>query len=336
MGLSAEQYRAQLQALLPPGAAWTREPGSVLSQFLLALADELARVDLRADDLIAEVDPRTTFEMLSDWERVFGLPAPCVPAGQTTTERRNALVAKVTAVGGQSRAYFLAIANALGYVGANWTPIAWQFINSAQGWTATNGSITTQATSILFASTGADPQIALSGLAFRGATYRYVIARVRRTVTGTEVWEGSLRYATPGHGESLSHYKAIAEPSGIASDYVLAVWDMHALTAGGNDWRDNIITSLRLDLGSDTGNTYEIDWIAASKTPTVDVRITVDEQVGGLPHRWRINAPSTTFTYFTTRSPCNEPLRKWGNELLECVMNRYAPAHSVLLFGYSP
>ncbi|MFT4118680.1 YmfQ family protein [Bradyrhizobium sp.] len=52
-------------------------------------------------------------------------------------------------------------------------------------------------------------------------------------------------------------------------------------------------------------------------------------------YAWRINAPGTTITDFrASLSAAGEPLRKWGNELLECVFSRLKPAHTVLLFGY--
>lgn len=180
MSMTADQYRYQLQALLPPGRLWDalRETGSLADWLLAALAAEFAQVDGRAEALLDEADPRTVYELLAEWERVVGLPDPCVPAGQTVTERRNALVARLASRGGQSRAYFIALAATLGYT------------------------------------------------------------------------------------------------------------------------------------------------------------ITIDEQVDGQPHRWRINTSATTITEFTCESPCIDPLRKWGNELLECVMNRYKPAHTELLFGY--
>lgn len=331
--MTAEEYRWQLQALLPPGSAWTREPGAVLTKVLHALADELGRVDMRASDLLTESDPRSTFELLGDWERTFRLPATCVPAGQTTTERRNALASKVAAMGGQSRAYFMKLAHAIGYVGANWTDIAWQFINSAQGWAAGNATIVAGTTSVVVSATAADPMIRKIGLAFKGADYRYLIVRLKRNA-GTS-WDGNVFYGTAAHGEASGYYKGLSEPAGIGAGYVIAVWDMHSLSLGGNDWRDSVITSIRFDFGVAIGDDYEIDWIALSKTTTVDVSITIDEQVDGLPHRWRINAPADTFSEFTVNSPCTDPLRDWGNELLECVMNRYKPAHSDLLFGYS-
>lgn len=334
--MTAAQYLELLRQIMPRGPAWPSAPGAALSKLLAGLAEEFARLDTRVDDLITEMDPRVTFELLPDWERAYGLPEPCIPLGASVTERRNALVAKVTAIGGQSVSYFLSIAQALGYVGANWTPFAWQFINSAQGWTPANASVTPGATTILYASSAANPSLTKSTLAFVGGTYRYVIARLRRTVTSAEVWEGVLSYTTAAHAASLTQHKAIAEPAGIGADFVLAVWDMHNLTAGGTDWKDSIITGLKLELGNSNGNTYEIDWIAVSKTDPADVSITIDEQVDGLPHKWRMNAPTVTYTVFTCQSACDESLREWGNELLECVMNRYRPAHTQLVFGYGP
>lgn len=113
--MSAEAYRAQLQALLPSGAAWPRESNTALARFLAALAEEFARVDFRAEQLVDEADPRTTAELLADWERVAGLPDSCVTVAQTTQERRDALVAKLTNLGGQSRQFFTDLAARLGY-----------------------------------------------------------------------------------------------------------------------------------------------------------------------------------------------------------------------------
>jgi len=85
---------------------------------LLAWADEFSRVDLRCDELVNAADPRTTVELLPDYERVFGLPDLCVTIEQTVEQRRAALLSKITERGGQSRAYFIALAASLGYAGA--------------------------------------------------------------------------------------------------------------------------------------------------------------------------------------------------------------------------
>ena len=116
MQADTAQYLHLLQQLLPPGAAWPREPDAVLTKLLSAFSDSLADTHNRAVDLIDESDPRTTNEMLADWERLAGLPTACLAGlDQTAEERRATLHAHVTSRGGQSRAYFIALAAALGY-----------------------------------------------------------------------------------------------------------------------------------------------------------------------------------------------------------------------------
>ncbi len=81
---------------------------------LLAMAKEISRVDGRADDLLNELDPRTASELLTDWERVCGLPGKCSQPSETVQERREACHLVVTAQGGQSPAYYEEVAAALG------------------------------------------------------------------------------------------------------------------------------------------------------------------------------------------------------------------------------
>lgn len=118
MALTDAEYLAQLQALLPPGAAWSRSPEATLTRVLHALAEALARVDARAAVLIEEADPRTTSELLTDWERVFGLPDECIVAQgitQTVQQRIAALMQAVTGQGGQSAEYYVQLAAGAGY-----------------------------------------------------------------------------------------------------------------------------------------------------------------------------------------------------------------------------
>ena len=89
-----ENSLQKLQAYLPPGLAWTRDSDSVLTKLLRPLAYGFARISRRALDLLEEVDPRTTYELLEDWERVYALPDDC---NQPTTiaGRRTALQNKM-------------------------------------------------------------------------------------------------------------------------------------------------------------------------------------------------------------------------------------------------
>jgi uncharacterized protein YmfQ (DUF2313 family) len=194
--MTTGDYLAHLQALLPQGPAWPREDDAALTQLLAAWADELARVDGRAADLVEEADPRTTAALLADWERVAGLRDSCVAAlagTQTTAQRRAALVAKLTTIGGQSAAYFIARAARLGY-----------------------------------------------------------------TITVTE-------------------------------------FDLH-------DVEDNVEHPL-------TGTPWQF--------------------------AWQVNAAEDTIGVLAVTDTVEDPLAWWGNELLECVINRLKPAHSHVLFAYT-
>jgi uncharacterized protein YmfQ (DUF2313 family) len=115
VALTAEAYRDQLLALLPSGAIWTRDPDSVLGQLLMALAEELARAGERLEDLLDEADPRTTFEMLTDWEALCGLPDECYGDADTLAQRRAAVLEHLTGQTGIRPVDYEAMAAAHGH-----------------------------------------------------------------------------------------------------------------------------------------------------------------------------------------------------------------------------
>lgn len=116
MAYTVDDYRELLKALLPPGRAFPRDPGTTLDSLLSAMAEELARIDGRADRLLVEAIPSTTAEMLTDWERAAGLPDNCSGTLSDTLQGRRAdLVTKLASQGGQSKAYFIALAARLGF-----------------------------------------------------------------------------------------------------------------------------------------------------------------------------------------------------------------------------
>jgi uncharacterized protein YmfQ (DUF2313 family) len=194
MGLSVDDYASLLKALLPQGVAWAKDNASRLNDLVFGLAEEFARLDSRANTLLTELDPRETTELLYDWERVLGLPDNCsgiVP--DTLTERRNAIVTKLNAIGGQSSQYFIDLAAAAGF--------------------------------------------------------QITVTEFRPFVTGSDA-------GTPLYGEA---------------------------------------------------------WAYA----------------------WQVNSALNTITEFVAGSGAGEPLRDWGNALLECLINRYKPAHTTVLFAYT-
>jgi uncharacterized protein YmfQ (DUF2313 family) len=111
-----DDYGTALASLLPPGIAWPRTEDSVLMRAIRSLAQFFGFVDGRAADLLErESDPRKTIELLPDWERNWGLPDKCVAEPLTIGDRQAALVAKMTLLGSQARAFFIAAAARIGY-----------------------------------------------------------------------------------------------------------------------------------------------------------------------------------------------------------------------------
>lgn len=117
MDITNDDYISLLSALLPPGPAW-----SVDDVAITGTAASLTRVHQRADELMLELDPRTTTELINRWERISGLPDECIPAGtQTLRQRQQRLDAKVNLAGGINEAFYLAQLAALGKPGATIT-----------------------------------------------------------------------------------------------------------------------------------------------------------------------------------------------------------------------
>jgi uncharacterized protein YmfQ (DUF2313 family) len=113
---SGDDYAQALTSLLPRGLAWPRQPETILMRAVSGLAQIWGYVDSRAADLLErESDPRTTLDLLPDWERNWGLPDACFPATNTIEGRRAILLLKMTMLGAQSRAFFISIAVWLGY-----------------------------------------------------------------------------------------------------------------------------------------------------------------------------------------------------------------------------
>jgi len=115
MSLNAENYLQQLQALLPTGLAWAKSSSTTLAKLLTAFAEEFKRVDYRADDLLNEADPRTTNELVAEWEYLAGLPDLCTGIPATIALRRELLVSKLTNTGGQSKQFYIDLAAKLGF-----------------------------------------------------------------------------------------------------------------------------------------------------------------------------------------------------------------------------
>lgn len=111
MGLN-EDYAYALLGLLPNGPAWPRDADSPHAKLMGGLAQEFWRVDDQADTLSDEADPRTANVFLSRWEAVAGIKVPAT----TLVQRQLSLTTYLTRRGGQTPAYFIAMAAAMGFI----------------------------------------------------------------------------------------------------------------------------------------------------------------------------------------------------------------------------
>lgn len=111
------KYIGLIKDLFPQGWAWNIRDLSLIDKLLGAISTEFCRVEERAIKFSDELDPKTTFEMIDNWERLLGIPDECTPADADPSlfERRVRICQKLVTGGGQSPAFFKEIASQLGY-----------------------------------------------------------------------------------------------------------------------------------------------------------------------------------------------------------------------------
>jgi uncharacterized protein YmfQ (DUF2313 family) len=113
--LSVEDWTRTLLDLLPRGVVWPREPGTTLEAFWMAIADGMVAIQTRDCALLDEAYPCGAVELLPEWERELGLPDECTQGTWTIAQRQAFVCAKLAAVGGQSREYFIFLASLYGF-----------------------------------------------------------------------------------------------------------------------------------------------------------------------------------------------------------------------------
>ncbi len=116
MAMTENDYRHQVDALLPRGPLWKPKKGGVVDAVLYALSREAARIDARACAVIEESDPRTSYEELERWFADYGIPSECLAAiaDPSLEQMRQELLAKITSNLGLTKAFFESLAGTLG------------------------------------------------------------------------------------------------------------------------------------------------------------------------------------------------------------------------------
>lgn len=113
-----ERYSRLVRKLFPQGWAWFRvnDSSSVIYKLLDSISIEYCRVEERGRDLLKEVFPDSTFELLEDWERLLALPDECDPnTAQSLQERRTRVIQVLTTRGGQNEQFYKDLAANFGF-----------------------------------------------------------------------------------------------------------------------------------------------------------------------------------------------------------------------------
>ncbi len=129
--------------------------------------------------------------------------------------------------------------------------VNYPFRSSNNGWATVNATITTGTDYSTFTATAAQARLVSSAaLTINGAENSVVSIDVMMT-TAPASWTGLVYFETAGHGFTGSFYKSFPQP--VLNQRTKIRVDMSALTVGGSDWVDNIITRLRIDFGATNG-----------------------------------------------------------------------------------
>ena len=110
-----DDFVQMFQGLKPYGAVWPRDLDIVNYQVDAALMPTYVRSWQSITGLIVDAFPKTTLHLLPEWEASLGLPDPCLGPTASIAQRQQRVVVALTMLGGQSAAYMIAVAAALGY-----------------------------------------------------------------------------------------------------------------------------------------------------------------------------------------------------------------------------
>lgn len=116
MARTQKEETKTLSLYLQSGRAFGAKdiPGSVLYQLFEGLAAELVRSNGLVEEFRQEVLPDATTLFLDEWESAVGIPDTCLLGTGTVAERRRDVLVKLSSLGVQTAADFIALAASFG------------------------------------------------------------------------------------------------------------------------------------------------------------------------------------------------------------------------------
>jgi uncharacterized protein YmfQ (DUF2313 family) len=112
---SPADYLAALQALMPRGRVWPRDPDALQTKVLAGLTRSYAANNARANYLLQDSFPASALELLPEWEATLGLPSTAAGPAPTVRARQVLVVARLVGADGISPDSFSRYSGMLGY-----------------------------------------------------------------------------------------------------------------------------------------------------------------------------------------------------------------------------
>jgi hypothetical protein len=168
--------------------------------------------------------------------------------------------------------------------------ISAEFNNSSDSYTASAATITNFNGYIRLTATAIDPILTSPAINLFGTTIGKIVIKIRR-ISGTG-WDGSVFYATAGHGYSESYKFLMTQPSWNGTEWAYIQLDANQLQTGGDDFITNTITQIRFDFGTTSADVFDIDYIRYYPINIIKSVITTPS----------INIAGTSYTSLVTES----------------------------------
>lgn len=145
---------------------------------------------------------------------------------------------------------------------------AWTFDGTTDGFTLAGGDAAlADPGGLKLVNIAPDPALrSPSGLAIDGARFPLVIVRLTRTRAGG-VWDGSLHYKTPGHGEAETFSaRPIQGADPAVNETTTMVYDLSQSPAAA-DWAASQIDQFRIDTDDLAGGEFLVRQVAVAARP---------------------------------------------------------------------
>jgi uncharacterized protein YmfQ (DUF2313 family) len=113
--LDTQPVKDLLKQLLPKGRIWEFEQGGHFDKLIHAISKEFARIDLKADLLLKDLNPLSAEEHLSDWARIVCTSTDSASTLSNVEDLRAQVLRKLFSRGSQTKSFFIKLAEYLGF-----------------------------------------------------------------------------------------------------------------------------------------------------------------------------------------------------------------------------